>query len=365
MNRLILVGNGFDLAHGLKTSYCHFITDYLFTAVNIFLQRGIYEDNLLEIKFKNPNRFYYPDPGRKIVEENVFSYIEQIKIDSLCIFNIKAKILDRTINKVQILNWVDIENEYFEELLKCKRYQTNERIPKSFNLENVNKLNDEFEFLKQKFEEYLIKHEKENTSKINPEYVKLFCSIVNDKEYVIPADYEKPKRILIVSFNYTGNIGNYVQKCSAQGIKTEIVYIHGVLNTLSNPIIFGFGDEYNKNYIEFEDFKNKELLQHIKSFGYFKTSNYHNLLRFLELDGGFETFTFGHSLGLSDRTMLKEIFEHQNCLSIKIFYHQKDQYLNDYIDKTYDINSHFTNKGLMRRKIVPFDKSQPMPQFNN
>lgn len=28
MNRLVLVGNGFDLAHGLKTSYRDFITDY-------------------------------------------------------------------------------------------------------------------------------------------------------------------------------------------------------------------------------------------------------------------------------------------------------------------------------------------------
>ncbi len=28
MNRLILIGNGFDLAHGLKTSYHDFILDY-------------------------------------------------------------------------------------------------------------------------------------------------------------------------------------------------------------------------------------------------------------------------------------------------------------------------------------------------
>jgi hypothetical protein len=28
MNRLIIIGNGFDLAHGLTTSYKHFIDDY-------------------------------------------------------------------------------------------------------------------------------------------------------------------------------------------------------------------------------------------------------------------------------------------------------------------------------------------------
>ena len=28
MNRIILIGNGFDLAHGIKTSYNHFLKDY-------------------------------------------------------------------------------------------------------------------------------------------------------------------------------------------------------------------------------------------------------------------------------------------------------------------------------------------------
>ncbi|MCC8145746.1 MAG: bacteriophage abortive infection AbiH family protein, partial [Bacteroidales bacterium] len=28
MNRIILIGNGFDLAHGLPTSYKDFINDY-------------------------------------------------------------------------------------------------------------------------------------------------------------------------------------------------------------------------------------------------------------------------------------------------------------------------------------------------
>ena len=30
MNRLVLIGNGFDLAHGLKTSYTDFINRYYF-----------------------------------------------------------------------------------------------------------------------------------------------------------------------------------------------------------------------------------------------------------------------------------------------------------------------------------------------
>jgi hypothetical protein len=33
MNRLIIIGNGFDLAHGLKTSYHDFILDRLLAAL--------------------------------------------------------------------------------------------------------------------------------------------------------------------------------------------------------------------------------------------------------------------------------------------------------------------------------------------
>ena len=33
MNRLVLIGNGFDLAHGLKTSYADFINWYWETRV--------------------------------------------------------------------------------------------------------------------------------------------------------------------------------------------------------------------------------------------------------------------------------------------------------------------------------------------
>jgi len=58
MNRIILVGNGFDLAHGLKTSYKDFIIWYL---VKCFGQRSYlpstYENKLLRIEFNDFNSF--------------------------------------------------------------------------------------------------------------------------------------------------------------------------------------------------------------------------------------------------------------------------------------------------------------------
>ena len=71
----------------------------------------------------------------------------------------------------------------------------------------------------------------------------------------------------------------------------------------------------------------------------------------------FQVYVLGHSLGLSDRTMLKEIFEHDNCKSIKLYYYQKNDTENDFTEKVYELANHFTDKGLMRKKLVPFDKS--------
>ncbi|MBK7692344.1 MAG: hypothetical protein IPJ31_14990 [Bacteroidetes bacterium] len=35
MNRLVIIGNGFDLAHGMETSYQHFIWNFIKEAVKI------------------------------------------------------------------------------------------------------------------------------------------------------------------------------------------------------------------------------------------------------------------------------------------------------------------------------------------
>lgn len=104
------------------------------------------------------------------------------------------------------------------------------------------------------------------------------------------------------------------------------------------------------------------FLEYIKSFWYFKTSNYHNLIRFIEADN-FQVYTLGHSCGLSDRTMLNMVFEHENCKSIKIFYHEMQSGKNNFTELTQQISRHFKNKSVMRKKIVPFNKSMPMPQI--
>ena len=53
MNRLIIIGNGFDLAHGLKTSSSDFLLNYLSESLNNFFESGEFSDPLLKIRFSD------------------------------------------------------------------------------------------------------------------------------------------------------------------------------------------------------------------------------------------------------------------------------------------------------------------------
>jgi hypothetical protein len=77
----------------------------------------------------------------------------------------------------------------------------------------------------------------------------------------------------------------------------------------------------------------------------------------------------GHSCGLSDRTLLNSLFEHHNCLSIKVFYHKyqeidKDGNEDNYSDIIKNISRHFNQKAMMRSKIVDKTLCEPLPQIH-
>jgi len=65
---------------------------------------------------------------------------------------------------------------------------------------------------------------------------------------------------------------------------------------------------------------------------------------------------------LSDRLLLNEVFEHENCKSIKIYFYENEKGKNDYTTKTMDISRHFTSNKDMRRKIVNINSENKIPQ---
>ena len=353
MNRLILIGNGFDLAHGLKTSYKDFITDYFCNAIDVFFENNKYADEFIEIRCKYVTG---ADDNYKTFEDVKKFITLYSQDDKAAKINFKCGFLKRLFEKTHVENWVNIESEYFHYLNSLLKNGITNHTEKY-----IHEFNNNFEILKTQLSVYLYKAINNEHKRVSPyRFDRLFCGHYALEPYT-ENDHEI-YNLMILNFNYTwlaeqymGSItGNFNRRNPKfKNDNLQYNFIHGELNNPENPIIFGFGDEYDAEYQKFEHLQNNELFRHVKSFAYFKTENYQNLIRFMEMDE-FEVGIAGHSCGLSDRTLLKHIFEHEKCKHIKIFHHKRKDGTTNYTELTYEIARHFTDKKKMREKIIPF-----------
>lgn len=368
MNRLILLGNGFDLAHGLKTSYNDFIVWYLKKVFNQALDNQKFEDELLSIERIRQANFpfgtiksvdglidhFYSEGGFSSLVEN-----GQLKLPNyLNTFpnpfkvTIKLGFLYELLKNCHVRNWVAIENEFYEELIK------NLVARRSNWKQTLDELNEAMKQIIILLEEYL--RGQQLVSEI-PRIQDILKSLVNKDDVVLEKLEEdiSPNRSMILNFNYTATIEHYLNDPAQILQDTEINYIHGKIDDPANPFIFGYGDEYDKKYKDLEEWIKDGFFKYVKSFWYLRTSNYFRLVRFIESEP-FQVYVLGHSCGLSDKTMLKMIFEHAHCKSIKIFYYEYPNG-NNFNRLTEDISLLFDDKGLMRKKIVPLSQSSALP----
>ena len=134
MNRIIIVGNGFDLAHNLKTKYEEFINWYWGKWLKL-LNNSIYqfeEDELFNIGVKNNsdcicNYFY-----KFCTERNVYKQIEKVRQEK-GLSSVISPILERVSKSIETKGWVDIEADYYAMLVECKGKKDElERLNKDF-----------------------------------------------------------------------------------------------------------------------------------------------------------------------------------------------------------------------------------------
>jgi len=418
INRIILIGNGFDLAHEMKTSYNSFISNY-WSKIDYTLSQS--RNMHFSSEDFNVTYTYRYVPGdifnvaknstnflsREYIENGRFDTSHKIlEIHNNFIFQISEKSFD---------NWVDIENEYYEILLDL--------IPNNSNREGgINKINQELKRIKDELKIYLegvqdnfthsnkiIDHIKniidepikmedlseEAKKKIYKEKWEMFKNVaLNEYEdknilgdfYDDPFDKflysilskgvwsetsfytllkihdekffnERLDIVDLISFNYTST-----ERAYEGFVNFNAIHIHGELNNEDNPLIFGYGDELDDSYLEIEKLKNDAYLDNMKSINYSKTNNYKRVLSILE-SGMFQVYIMGHSCGNSDRTLLNTIFEHENCASIKLFYYQDSLNTDRYLDTYKNISRNFNSKTKLRDRVVNWQQSQPLVPF--
>lgn len=417
MNRIIIIGNGFDLAHQLATRYEDFINWY-------WEDRGSYlveswsdriDDGLCSFKLKEEVHlagwalvwgYHYGISPKQYSLRNI---VEHVKSDTkVCNFEMHSHFFTEICKAIEEKGWVDIEAEYY-------------RMLNSVYLSSPDKLNNEFAIVRTKLIEYLTSIQDSNINnsivnqatrdcmmapfcaneisiegrakwneflkcRIEDEYlldiIKLYgeseaCKGVRQvsefkkaqREQIdnmgigsingneLPSAMLYPDRIMLLNFNYTKTADMYMP---VDEHHFPINHIHG---NLSKPesVIFGYGDELDSKYQEISSLNNNELLKNIKSIRYLEDSNYRDVLEFVE-SAPYQIYIMGHSCGTSDRTLLNTLFEHPNCVSIKPFYYQNSEGHDNYIEIVQNISRNFSNAQKMRDRVVNKTFCQPLPQ---
>lgn len=151
MNRIVLIGNGFDKAHGLQTGYEDFINWYWDTRVRGFLgNRTNSSADCLCVFECHPqdswNSYYYNNvsyfnkqTGKEIIESILKEQDKYIVTFS--------PFFERISKSIETKGWVDIENEYYELLIQYSLKEDDEA--------KVKDLNKQLHFLQDKLVEYL------------------------------------------------------------------------------------------------------------------------------------------------------------------------------------------------------------------
>ncbi|OUO99672.1 AbiH family protein [Barnesiella sp. An22] len=413
IHRIILVGNGFDLAHGLATRYENFIdwyweqyisklkdcliNTYSDTLCSFTLKEAMYGDRWYQFLSPYNNKSFENKSGREIYEI-LKEQKETVSIE-------QTPFMNRICQSIESKGWVDIENEYYQ-ALNHEYFECPE------------KLNKEFEIVKSKLVKYLTLVQSSNIDEsiVKPALKEKILAPIRideiaigarsqlvdfirsryfgeaDGSYIsigeqlgwdkraenieamnrfsrkwgdkieefgiesaidsqdIPETLLSPIRLMLLNFNYTRTADLYLPQDKKLAYWFPIDHIHGQLND-PQSIIFGYGDELDDNYRNIVKLNNNEHLRNIKSIRYLETQNYRNMLAFIE-SAPYQVYIMGHSCGNSDRTLLNTLFEHKNCISIKPFYHRQEDGSDNYLEIVQNISRNFTDMKLMRDRVV-------------
>lgn len=349
MNKLVLIGNGFDIAHGLPTTYINYLDSIKNSIVQkIQLSSSSYRHEIIGQPCKRGRSFIHKldeikeeDPWLG-AEINQKTHVIELKPNPHATENsiyYKSLILEHNLNGY----WSDLESHYFKTI--------NKNSGKKSAILTINK---EFEHLKSLLFSYL-KNEVEDKIGNSETYTfsenhSIFQMLENGHN-----SYEFDKHFFI-NFNYTSKILNqyafWLRQTKGKEKVPQPINIHGDLVNPSNPIIFGYGDDNSEEYRGLQDLKENSLLKNFKTFQYLRSSRYKQVLSLLESDKEIYVQIIGHSCDMTDKALLRTIFQHPNVKFIEATFHESE---GRYFEKLYNISRIFDDTSLMREKLIPLE----------
>jgi len=381
-NAIVIVGNGFDLAHGMPTSYNEFANHYLEIVVETYLKNT--KSNILISTFRDNNYFKKkfilsvnewfkkfsidknkkPSPNTSKLSVQYISYYfasniyfsfelneEEVKLNIVNFLKDNNAIIHLIINNHFLgklynndyKNWFDIERAYFSELKTYSELK---------DLDRVTILNKEFNKIKKALKKYLEGIKVSKNQNISSFFENSFT---------------KKNNICIINFNYTETIYQYQNHFFNASQRNAIInHIHG---DLKNEIIFGYGDDTSNDYENLKNLDEDEYLSNFKTFSYLMKKDYSDLMNTIEDFKDFEVYILGHSLGRTDKTLLKEVFDNNKCLNIHLFKRfdldlESDK-KKEFSALTMNVSRIIDGENSLRNKVIPFEQSINFPTNNS
>ena len=344
MNRIVIIGNGFDKSHGLPTGYSDFL-DHI-------------RDSIAYYKKNEHNSSYNLITNGSVGSVNGFTprfitkqdkWIGVIHIKGTTTFKLATNPKERSIyfsslfqDRDRLGSWADLEAHYYKLLIKHKDDSGDKHIIL---------INEEFDHLKKILGEYLKTEIEDNVGNDGKFPINMDHSIYEIlKQSELEHEFSKT---YFITFNYTSKILNKYYSSlwvefGQKKIPTTPIHIHGDLTEPKNPIIFGYGDENSDEYRDLELLGNNELLKNFKTFQYLRSNKYNQVLGLLENHNNIYVQIIGHSCGLCDKALLRSIFQHDNVTSIEPIYHSDES---KYFENLYNISRIFDDNTLMRKKL--------------
>lgn len=327
-DKILVIGNGFDLAHGLKTRYKDFI-DFIKLEESDMISRYKEDNKLSEEKIKENI-----EKIKKLVQSNIWlEYFNDIIDDPMFKFG-------KSINE----NWIDFENEISEVIQGLeirKEYNPNKKLKKEID----DKKGDTYYLLK-KGELIKSKLRKGDNSSLTKDYYKnniieplknalnelidcleLYLELEENRTCTTKIEWVQTLNVnKLLSFNYTNT---YLKIYGKEGIEDD--FIHGKIRNNSeddNNIVLGI-DEYLTEPID------SEGLDFIEFKKYFQRIYKKNGCRYKEWlcssKEKKEVHIFGHSLDITDGDVLRELICNEYT-KIYVYYHNKEQYSSQIIN---------------------------------
>lgn len=298
--KILIVGNGFDLAHQLPTRY----SDFLSEMQNDSKFHKYLQNNQLNKKFNKSLNGILIKHLKNNTKNGWIDFENEMRmiIDATCVFRtLLKKYTDIETKKISYI----MEKEIIKELppfILYFIYSRKKGFIYTWNDETLNKLFydvfDQISLFIQLFKEYIlwISHETE------PNKIKFFNNLKIDH---------------LLSFNYTDT---FIRLYNDELEEENICYVHGkVSDNIDEGIVMGVGsDFYDANIHE-------EFLEFFKFFQRYKFSTDNKYLNWIHDINTLphteknKVIIYGHSLDPTDRDILRTFFEANNT-EIDIYY---------------------------------------------